>query len=82
MRIALAMSSLCLGLASATAHADAVDPCPPGFRSSHWGCRFDPGPEDLGICGGCACVIVGLGTFSALLLWRKQRASGPREGAP
>jgi len=80
MRASLAAVGVLFALAAGTARADAVDLCPPGFQPSHSGCHFGPGPEDLGLCGGCACVIVGLGTFSALLIWRKSPASGPREG--
>ncbi len=63
------------------ARADVVGPCPPGFQASHSGCRFGPNEDDFMLCGGCGCVIIGLGTLSALLLFlRKGRASGPREG--
>ena len=68
-----------LGLA-APALADVVDACPPGFQPSHGGCHFGPTAQDLYLCGGCVCVLAGLGVVSALLLLRRSRASGPREG--
>ncbi|MBN8611273.1 MAG: hypothetical protein J0L92_11840 [Deltaproteobacteria bacterium] len=69
-------------LYTSTSRADAVDPCPPGFQPSHSGCHFGPNEDDLVLCGGCSCVIVGLGAVSAILLFaRKGRATGPREGA-
>lgn len=75
--LALFLATTSAGLA----RADAVDACPPGFQPSHSGCHFGPNEEDFLLCGGCACVIVGLGTVSALLLFlRKGRESGPREG--
>lgn len=64
----------------AVAAADVVDPCPPGFQSSHSGCRFDPEPEDFGVCGACGCALVGLGIGGAALFLRRDRAKGRREG--
>lgn len=67
-------------LAVAPARADVVSPCPPGFSPSHSGCRFDPGPSDLGLCGACACTFVVLGLAGAAFAYRAGRARGPREG--
>ena len=78
--LALALLALTLVALPSPAHADAVDPCPPGFQPSHSGCHFGPSEDDFLLCGGCSCVIVGLGAVSALLVFARTRASGPREG--
>lgn len=80
LALPLSMALSALAALPAPVRADAVDPCPPGFQPSHSGCHFGPSEEDFLLCGGCACVIVGLGSVSALLLLRRTRASGPREG--
>jgi hypothetical protein len=60
--------------------ADAVDPCPPGFRPSHAGCRFDPRPSDLLVCAGCGAGFLVLGPVGAALAMRQGRSRGPGEG--
>jgi len=69
------------------AHADAVGPCPPGFRASHRGCEVwnpvrDPRPSELEL-GTCACCVAAIGVLGAIggaLALRSRRASGSREG--
>lgn len=82
LRIVMCLGVLWLAcLHTSAARADAVDPCPPGFQPSHSGCHFGPSEDDFLLCGACACVIVGLGSVSAVLLFlRKGRATGSREG--
>jgi hypothetical protein len=77
----LGLVTLVMILSPSTSRADAVDSCPPGFQPSHSGCHFGPSDDDLFLCGGCSCVMIGLGSLSALLLlMRKGRSSGHREG--
>jgi hypothetical protein len=78
--LAATLQALTLVALPSPARADAVDPCPPGFQPSHSGCHFGPTTDDFLLCGGCSCVIVGLGAVSALLVFARTRASGPREG--
>lgn len=78
-RWALALA-LCATIAPRVARADAVDPCPPGFSPSHSGCHFRPQVEDLGVCGACACLLVGVGVVAGGLVVARGREKGRREG--
>ena len=59
---------------------DVVGYCPPGFTTSHSGCHFDPGAGELIACA-CCSGILGIAIVGILVLvLRKKRESGPREG--
>jgi hypothetical protein len=79
-RMRLALAAMTILALPGVARADVVDPCPPGFSPSHSGCHFHPQVEDLGVCGACACVLIGAGALASGLLVRRGREKGRREG--
>lgn len=78
--VAFTLGILAATSAPTVAHADAVPACMPGYQSTHHGCVFSPGPEDLLICSAAAALLVAIGGVGALALRRRTRESGPREG--